>query len=104
IVNTPTYADYYIDIKNTLTEDNLHIALTKRAILLEEVIVQGKLPLIIKGDTTEYSAIGYKTEKNATVEDLLKILPGITVDEKGKIIAQGKLVKKVLVDGEEFFG
>src|SRR5690606_4219984 len=44
------------------------------------------------------------TEKNAKVEDLLKVLPGISVDANGQITAQGKTVEKVLVDGEEFFG
>ena len=40
----------------------------------------------------------------ATVEDLLKKMPGITIDKDGKITAQGSNVEKVLVDGEEFFG
>jgi hypothetical protein len=38
------------------------------------------------------------------VEDLLKQLPGIQVDSKGNITAQGEAVTNVLVDGEEFFG
>jgi hypothetical protein len=62
------------------------------------------VPISIKGDTTEYDAGSFKVEKNAKVEDLLKVLPGITVDASGKITAQGKTVKKMLVDGEEFFG
>src|SRR5690606_21697906 len=52
----------------------------------------------------EYDASSFAVEKNAKVEDLLKVLPGITVDANGKITAQGKTVEKVLVDGEEFFG
>ncbi|NDC43069.1 MAG: TonB-dependent receptor, partial [Chitinophagia bacterium] len=57
----------------------------------------------IKGDTTEYVADSFATKQNATVEDLLKKLPGIQVDKNGKITAQGSEVKKILVDGEEFF-
>src|SRR5690606_18432105 len=40
----------------------------------------------------------------ATAEDLIKKLPGLQVDKEGNIIAQGKEVQKVLVDGKEFFG
>lgn len=66
--------------------------------------MNGKIPVVIKGDTIEYDAGSFKVEKDAKVEDLLKVLPGITMDGSGKIIAQGKEVKKVLLDGEEFFG
>ncbi|MBK7435125.1 MAG: hypothetical protein IPI66_15455 [Chitinophagaceae bacterium] len=46
----------------------------------------------------------FKVGPNATVEELLKKLPGIQVDRSGKITAMGEQVTKVLVDGEEFFG
>ncbi|MGE8421964.1 MAG: hypothetical protein ACN6PI_03995, partial [Sphingobacterium siyangense] len=82
----------------------MSIGMTSSTTLLEEVIVTGRVPISIKGDTTEYDAGSFKVEKNAKVEDLLKVLPGITVDASGKITAQGKTVKKMLVDGEEFFG
>ena len=73
--------------------------------LLKEVIIKGTANAIkIKGDTTEFNAAAYKIQPNAKVEDLLKQLPGITVDKDGKITAQGQQVNKVLVDGEEFFG
>lgn len=72
--------------------------------LIEEVMVTGKIPVVIKGDTIEYDAGSFTVEKNAKVEDLLRVLPGITVDANGQITAQGKTVEKVLVDGEEFFG
>jgi len=43
-------------------------------------------------------------QPNANVEDLLKKLPGLKVDQTGKISAHGQTVNRVLVDGEEFFG
>ncbi|HEX4374272.1 MAG TPA: outer membrane beta-barrel protein, partial [Puia sp.] len=49
-------------------------------------------------------ADSFKVQPNATIEDLLKKLPGIQVDKNGQITAQGETVQKVLVDGEEFFG
>src|SRR5204863_8777049 len=50
------------------------------------------------------TADSFHVQANATVEDLLKKLPGIQIDKNGKITAQGETVQKVLVDGEEFFG
>ncbi|WP_085474390.1 outer membrane beta-barrel protein [Sphingobacterium psychroaquaticum] len=104
VVSYPKYADFY-RIVNGKTDTNLgDVKLSSISHLLEEIVVTGRMPITIKGDTTEYDAGSFKVEKNAKVEDLLKVLPGISVDASGKITAQGKTVKKVLVDGEEFFG
>lgn len=80
------------------------ISLSSQANLIEEVIVSQKLPIKIKGDTIEYDAGSFETEKNAKLEDLLRRLPGLTVAADGAITAHGKSVSKVLIDGEEFFG
>lgn len=62
-------------------------------------------PVQIKGDTVEFNAGSFKVLKpNAVVEDLLKRLPGVEVDKDGNIKANGQDVKRVLVDGKEFFG
>lgn len=72
---------------------------------LNEVnITAEKAPVTIKKDTIEFNASSFKTQKNDNVEDLFKKLPGVDVDKDGKITAQGQQVKKVLVDGKEFFG
>ena len=81
-----------------------NIALTSKSKLLEEVIVKTGSPIKIKGDTTVYTADSFKVRAGANVEELLRKLPGIQVDKDGKITAMGEQVKKVLVDGEEFFG
>ncbi len=105
IVSYPKYADFYETVTGGSTSSNLgELGLTSVAHLIEEVVVKRRAAITIKGDTTEYDASQFKMEANAKVEDLFKALPGITVDASGKITAQGKTVKKVLVDGEEFFG
>ncbi|MBI1769678.1 MAG: outer membrane beta-barrel protein [Bacteroidetes bacterium] len=72
---------------------------------LNEVIVKGeKDPVKVKRDTIEYNAPSFKVKANANVEDLLKKLPGVEVDNSGTITAQGEQVQKVMVDGREFFG
>lgn len=105
VISYPKYADFYDVLKGGNANSDLgELGLTSVAHLIEEVVVKRRAAITIKGDTTEYDATQFKMEANAKVEDLLKVLPGITVDASGKITAQGKTVKKVLVDGEEFFG
>jgi outer membrane receptor protein involved in Fe transport len=72
--------------------------------LFEVVIRTAKAPLSIRGDTIEYNASSFKVPPGSTVEDLLRKLPGIQVDQDGNIRAQGKEVKRVTVDGKAFFG
>lgn len=63
-----------------------------------------RAPVTIKKDTIEFNAGSFKTNQNAMVEDLLKKLPGVEVDNDGNITAQGERVKSVTVDGKNFFG
>jgi len=72
---------------------------------LTGVTVVGKGSAAVqKGDTTQYSASQFKTNPDATVEDLVKKMPGITVDKDGTVTAQGEQVRKVTIDGRDFFG
>ena len=98
------FVDYVdeIDIKETQTNLGT-IGIINKSKFLREVIVKGG-SIRIKGDTTSYRASDFKVDVNANVEDLLKKLPGFQVDKNGEIKAMGETVKKVLVDGEEFFG
>ena len=59
--------------------------------------------VLIKGDTTEINANNYKVNPDATAEDLVGKMPGVS-SSNGQIQAQGETVKKVLVDGKPFFG
>jgi hypothetical protein len=107
LVTYPKYADYVeqLNLANGSDIDLGKISLILKAKLLQEVVVKQKISAIkIKGDTTEFTADSFHVQANATVEDLLKKLPGIQVDKDGKITAQGEKVQKVLVEGEEFFG
>jgi hypothetical protein len=72
---------------------------------LKEVVIKGERdPVTIKQDTIEYNAGSFKVQPNAVVEDLLKRLPGVEVDRDGTVKAQGQQVRRVTVDGKEFFG
>lgn len=100
----PYYADHVEDISLKANTTLPELALISKAKLLQEVIVKSGSPIKIKGDTTIYTADSFKVSANANVEELLRKLPGIQVGKDGEITAMGETVKKVLVDGEEFFG
>jgi hypothetical protein len=82
-----------------------NVVLPPKSVELKEVeIIAFKEKMYYKGDTLQFNADAFNPRENATVEDLLKKLPGVKVDAAGKITIQGKTVDQVLVDGDEFFG
>ena len=82
-----------------------NIVMNDKSKILNEVVVTAEAPPVtLVGDTIQYNASSFKTVPNANVEDLLKKLPGVKVEKDGTVKAQGETVKKVLVDGKEFFG
>ncbi|HUI63719.1 MAG TPA: carboxypeptidase regulatory-like domain-containing protein, partial [Bacteroidota bacterium] len=81
------------------------LQLTLRLIPLGEVVVRrDPPPTVQKADTTEFNALAFKTHPDATTEELLAKLPGVTVDNSGTVTAQGEQVQQILVDGRPFFG
>jgi len=80
------------------------IPLSRAASELMEVVVRSVIPpVIVKNDTLVYNTNTVKTEPNATIEDLIKKLPGMAVDKDGNITLHGQKVEKVYIDGKEFF-
>lgn len=86
--------------KNTLGD----VLLTSEAITLDETTVVGQAPMAVtEGDTTVFNASAYRTPEGSMLEELVKQLPGGEIDSDGKLLIHGKEVKKILVDGKEFF-
>src|SRR5690606_11176957 len=67
-------------------------------------VIRSRAPVTIKKDTLEFNVSSFKTKEDATVEDLLKELPGVEVAEDGSILVNGKPVNRILVNGKPFFG
>ena len=81
------------------------IALSSDAIMLSEATVTAEAPQVtVSGDTLGYNASAYRTPEGAMLEELVKKVPGAEVDDDGNVKINGKEVKKLLVDGKEFFG
>ena len=72
---------------------------------LNEIIVLGnKEPIVVKKDTLEFDAGVLKPMQNDNLEDLLRKIPALEIDENGGIKTQNKVIKKLYIDGKEFFG
>src|SRR5688572_16339177 len=68
------------------------------------VVITDASPVKMNGDTISFKANAFNSKPDATVEDVLKKIPGVQVQRDGTIKAMGEQVQKVYVDGKEFFG
>jgi hypothetical protein len=103
-----TFVGYITDDRSVrVPSDTLrlgHIALTPDVLLLDETVVEAVQERVtVRGDTTVYNADAYTVNPDASAEDLVRRMPGVVVQD-GEVQAQGEQVRRVLVDGEEFFG
>ncbi|MBI1782476.1 MAG: TonB-dependent receptor [Sphingobacteriales bacterium] len=102
------YTNYrqQVTVKKDSAVTNLGILLIpQKTRELETVTVVAKTPPVQqKGDTIQYNASQFKVNPDANAEDLIKKMPGVTVDKSGTVTAHGDQVKKVTIDGKEFFG
>ncbi len=81
------------------------ITLPADAIMLSEAVIVAEAPQVtVSEDTIGYNASAYRTPEGAMLEELVKKLPGAEVDDDGNVTINGKEVKKIMVDGKEFFG
>lgn len=105
-----TYVGYQtkrIPLKLSASRANYNIGdirLSPDAILLKEAVVTAQAPPVtVKGDTIEYAASAYRVPEGSMLEDLIKKIPGVQIAADGTITHNGKSIKKILVDGKEFF-
>lgn len=103
----PKHTDVSIAVNIAQTSQNKDLGIIKlplNSIFLEEVTVTARSLMKVKGDTLEYDIKGLKLEPNSRVEDVINQLPGMQITRGGQIYSHGKMVERVLVDGEPFFG
>ncbi|WP_209866321.1 outer membrane beta-barrel protein [Chitinophaga sp. OAE865] len=80
------------------------IEMKRTGLTLAEIeVVQTKVPVRFTKDTIEFNASLFRTKANAVVEDLLKKIPGIQIDNDGTIRANGKIVQNIMIDGRQLF-
>ena len=100
----------YQTIQKNITINKEHPLLDLKTVIINPQDVNLKEvtitipPISYNNDTLEINAIAFKLDTNATVEDLLKKVPNITVWGDGIITVNGKEVKQLTVNGKQFFG
>ena len=99
------YLSHYqkVDVSGKDTIDVGSIVMKSDAVMLKGAVVTRRATkVVLKEDTFIYNASAYKTPEGATLEELVKRLPGATIGDDGKITINGKEVTKILIDGKEF--
>lgn len=81
-----------------------NIKLPLNSVFLDEVVITARGLMKVKGDTLEYDISGLKLQPNARLEDIVDQLPGMRITRGGQLYSHGRVVERVLVDGEPFFG
>lgn len=96
LVTYPKFADYSDELTSDSGSLDLgKIAMIRKSALLQEVIVSQKIGAIrMKGDTLEFRADSFAVRQGANVEELLKKLPGLQVNKKGRSRLRAKKCKK----------
>lgn len=103
-IDHPKYAIFSKEFKNIDKDVEMGTLILQRN--LESKIDEVKItaaPIKIKKDTIEFKASAIKVRPDAKIEELLKGIPGVEMDNDGKITINGKEVDKILVNGKPFF-
>lgn len=94
-----------LNIELVTKTENIKKALTLKegGLMLDGVEVVQEMPVSISGDTIIYNADSFKTGTEQKLEDILKKLPGVQVNEDGEVEVEGRKVTQLLVEGKKFF-
>lgn len=96
------YGTFTEEISNSA---KINVVLEKKEIILDEVIIKSEKPIRVKNDSTFYDPSKFLNGTERKVEDLLKKLPGITVNEStGEIKFKGKAIETVKLEDDDLFG
>jgi len=95
-----------VSLKKRITKNEIiNFVLEEDITSLDKVVIKAKsLDAVVKNDTIKYNIRKLTTGNEENLKDILKKLPGIEIDENGKIKANGKIIDKLLINGKEFFG
>jgi hypothetical protein len=69
---------------------------------LDEVELTYEMPVTVSGDTLVYNADSFNTGTERKLEDVLKNLPGVEINDDGQVEVEGKVVSKLMVEGKIF--
>ena len=97
------YLNIFIGINHFFIKNKLVVQLTEKSLELKTVTIKSnrKYENI---DTLDLLEIGENNNQSENIIDLLKNIKGVSVLSGGKISYNGKIIKSVLIDGDDVFG
>jgi len=102
------YATQYVNVHQTISQEGLNlgtIALVPETIGLDAAVVAAKVePVTIKEDTIVYNAAAFRVAEDASLDELLKKIPGLEIDASNTVTLHGKEIKQLMVNGKRYFG
>jgi hypothetical protein len=85
-------------------KDKLTIRLEARINKLEDVVIEARAyDVIERNDTLKYNLKNLLNGSELKLKDVINKLPGLSVDNDGKIRYMGKTIDNLLLDGDEFY-
>lgn len=105
-----SYIGYDASVKHLKIQQGKHeadmgrVVLYESALMLDETVVTGEAPpVMINNDTTQFNVAAMRMKSGSVLNDLVRMLPGVVVEQDGTIKVNGKTVSKIMVDGKDFF-
>ena len=75
----------------------------ERNVNLDEVVVKAtKVKMYYKGDTLVYNADAFKLPDGSMLDELIRQLPGVTMNDAGEIFVNGRKVDELLLGSRSF--
>ena len=90
-------------LNSDTNELKIDVVLTEKEMDLDEVIIQSERPISVNNDTITLKTKFFVDGTEQTVEDLLKKIPGLQVDNQGTIKVGNQEIEKLMVDGDDLF-
>ncbi|WP_315897458.1 carboxypeptidase-like regulatory domain-containing protein [Olleya sp. Hel_I_94] len=87
----------------TQNNKTINVVLEEQPFTLDEVVIKSERPMVIKKDTITFKTKYFTRGNEHTVEDLLKVIPGLNIDNEGTIKVGNKEIEKLMIDGDDLF-
>jgi hypothetical protein len=104
-INALGYKTLIVEYKDIcIPENGLVIFIESQSYALQEVLITSNKSYKISGDTISYNSESYSRGNEEVLEHLLRNIPGVTVQNDGKILLYNQEIEKLLIEGDDLFG
>ena len=68
------------------------------------VVTEKAPPVLVKEDTLIYNAAAFRVAEDASLDEMIRKIPGMEVDQSGNVTLNGKEIRQLRVNGKRYFG